>query len=145
MAFQINVFISHSWSYSGHYEKLSEWIFEQSWTSGQNPIRFVDTSVPSTDPIHNAPNEEKLKERIYERIKASHVVVCPTGMYSTYSKWIGKEIEGAALLNRPLLAVNPWAQERKSIVVASKADLQVGWNGDSVVKGIWQLTHGIVV
>jgi hypothetical protein len=145
MAFQINVFISHSWSYSGHYEKLSEWIFRTSWSSDQYPIRFMDTSVPSTDPIHNAPNEHTLKERIYERIGASHIVVCPTGMYSSHSKWIGKEIEGAALLNRPVLAVNPWAQERKSLVVASKADLQVGWNADSVVKGIWQLTQGIVV
>jgi hypothetical protein len=145
MAFQINVFISHSWSYSGHYEKLAEWIFQSTWTSGQNPIRFVDTSVPRTDPIHNAPNEHKLQERIYDRIGASHIVVCPTGMYSSHSKWIGKEIDGAKLLKRPLLAVNPWAQERKSLVVAENADLQVGWNGDSVVKGIWQLTHGIVV
>lgn len=71
------------------------------------------------------------------------VVVIPTGMYASYSKWIGKEINGAQAYLRPILAVNPWAQERKSSVVVNAAHKYVGWNSQSVVKGIWQLSpHG---
>lgn len=48
----INVFISHAWKYSGHYEKLSEWIFINSWRSGQATLDFRDFSVSKDAPIH---------------------------------------------------------------------------------------------
>jgi len=32
---QIHVFISHSWAYSEHYDTLAEWVFTNSWRSGQ--------------------------------------------------------------------------------------------------------------
>lgn len=136
---QIHVFISHSWKYSGHYDTLSSWIFDYSWSFGQASILFCDYSVPKSDPIHNAPTDASLKAAIFNQIARSHVVVIPTGMYANYSKWIGKEIEGASTKGKPILAVNPWAQERKSSIVASAADKVVGWNSESVVAGIWQL------
>lgn len=61
------------------------------------------------------------------------------GMYVNYSMWIKEEISGSNLLEKPILAVNPWAQERKSSIVASVANLQVGWNKQSVISGIWRL------
>jgi len=54
---QIHVFISHSWSYSGHYQTLADWIFKQSWRIGQASLYLHDYSVPKTDPILNASND----------------------------------------------------------------------------------------
>lgn len=137
--YQIGIFISHSWNYSNHYDKLHEWIFKESWNSGGAPIRFNDFSIPKNNPIHNAPNSQVLQNAIYAEIQKSHVVVIPTGMYATHSEWIQKEINGAGAHRRPILAVNPWAQERKSSVVAQAANASVGWTKQSVVDGIWKL------
>ncbi|MXY23752.1 MAG: nuclease [Acidobacteria bacterium] len=139
---RIHVFISHSWAYSTHYDKLTEWIFGTKWRVGQASLVFLDYSVPKDDPIHNAPTQKALKDAIYRKIARCHVVVIPTGMYANYSKWIQKEIDGAQDRGKPILAVNPWGQQRASSVVASAADKAVGWNSKSVVQGIWQLYRG---
>lgn len=136
---QIHVFISHSWKYSSHYEKLSEWIFMKNWNVGGVPINFRNFSVPQEDPIHNANTDKELQTAIYNQIARSHVIVIPTGMYTNYSKWIKKEIEGAGGYGKPILAVDPWAQQRSSDIVISSADKLVGWNSKSVVDGVWQL------
>ena len=137
--YYVSVFISHSWSYSGHYDKLAEWIFETPWNLRETPIQFANTSVPKDNPIHNAPTSAALKAAIYERIAQSHVVVIPTGMYANYSHWIQREIDGAQYYGKPILAVNPLAQERKSSIVAQVANRTVGWNAQSVVDGVWAL------
>ena len=138
----MNVFISHSWSYSGHYERLAEWIFEQAWSVNDQPIRFFNTSVPRDNPIHFAPNDATLQHAIYERIANSHVLVIPTGMYANHSKWIRKEIDGARLYGKPIVAVDPWAQKRASSVVASAASESVGWNKQSIINAVWRLGNG---
>ena len=61
------------------------------------------------------------------------------GMYANYSKWIQKEIDGASDYGKPILAVNPWAQERSSSIVGDVATKKVGWNKKSVISGIWEL------
>lgn len=140
MTYYVNVFISHSWAYSEHYETLASWIFDENWISNGTQIVFGNTSVPKSDPIHYARNERDLRAAIYERISASNVVVIPTGMYAGYSKWIKEEIGGAEFHRKPVLAVNPWGQERKSTVVANAADADpVGWQKQSVINGIWSL------
>jgi MTH538 TIR-like domain (DUF1863) len=136
---QIHVFISHAWKYSHHYEKLAEWIFGETWHSGQIRLDFRDFSIPKDDPIHNAPNDTALKNAIYRQISMSHVIVIPSGMYASYSKWIRKEIEGAKTYQKPILAVNPWGQERRPGVVMSNSDIAVGWNKKPVIDGIWTL------
>jgi hypothetical protein len=137
----INIFISHSWNYENHYETLAEWIFKEDWklrASGMK-IKFNDYSIPKNNPIHNARNSEDLKNAIYAEITKSHIVVIPMGMYASHSNWIQKEIDGANYYRRPILAVNPWAQERKSSVVANAAAEKVGWNKQSVIDAIWGL------
>ncbi len=91
---QIHVFISHAWAYSEHYETLASWIFGEKWSVGQASLDFRNYSVPKNDPIHDADNDKQLKEAILKQIKMSHVIVIPTGMYTNYSKWIQKEIDG---------------------------------------------------
>lgn len=139
---RIHVFISHSWAYSNHYGKLHEWIFGCNWRTGQASLVFLDYSVPKDAPIHDATSDRALREAIYRKIARSHVVVIPTGMYVNYSKWIQKEIDGACAKKKPILGVNPWGQRRTSSVVGNAADLTVGWNSQSVVDGIWELSRG---
>nr|EDZ40403.1 MAG: Hypothetical protein CGL2_11346182 [Leptospirillum sp. Group II '5-way CG'] len=138
-SYQIHIFISHSWSYSGHYDTLSDWIFGKDWSVGQESINFMDFSVPKNDPIHNAPTKRELKEAIYAQIARSHVIVIPTGMYASYSEWIKKEIDGSKTYSKPILAVEPWGQQRSASVVGQAAKKIVGWNSESVVNGIWSL------
>lgn len=135
----MNVFISHSWSYSNHYDRLAEWIFDETWTVNGQRIQFTNTSVPRDNPIHFAPNDAALQQAIYQRIANSHVVVIPTGMYANYSKWIRKEIDGARVYRKPILAVDPWAQKRASSVVADAADDAVGWNKQPIINAVWRL------
>lgn len=135
----VSVFISHSWAYSEHYDKLAEWFFSESWNSDGRPIQFVDRSVPKDNPIHYAPNDASLYAAISARIAQSNVVVIPMGLYATHSKWIGKEIQACKELGRPIVAVNPWGQERKSSVVAAAAADVVGWNKQSIVGAVWGL------
>jgi len=139
--YDINVFISHSWAYSEHYETLAKWIFDSAWTinNGQQPLRFYDMSVPKENPIHRAPNQEALRTAIYQKIEQSNVVVIPSGMYATHSDWIEKEIEGSNWYEIPILAVNPFGQERKAGIVLNNATDAVGWNKKSVIGGIWKL------
>ena len=136
---QIHIFISHSWAYSGHYDKLAGWVSNKNWSIGQASLRFLDYSVPKNDPIHNATSDAALKKAIYEQIRQAHVVVIPTGMYTNYSRWIEKEIEGARHYGKPVLGVNPWGQKRTAGIVKAAATEVVGWSGESVVKGIWRL------
>jgi hypothetical protein len=135
----VPVFISHSWSYSDHYQKLSEWVFGESWTANGEQISFVDRSIPKDNPVHNARNADALRAAIYDRIVLSRVVVIPMGMYATHSKWIQEEIAGSKYYRKPILAVNPWGQERKSSVVLANSTADCGWNKLSVANAIWSL------
>lgn len=135
----IHIFISHSWSYSSHYATLADWIFNKNWSVGQASLVFRNYSVPQNDPIHNANNDRQLRDALHNQIARSHVIVIPTGMYTAYSKWIQKEIDGANFYSKPILAVNPWGAQRTSIDVKDAANKVVGWNSESVVKGIWEL------
>jgi hypothetical protein len=142
---QIHVFISHSWWHSQHYDTLERWIFGQAWSAGSASLDLRDFSVPKLHPIHDAPNDKALASAIYNQIARSHVVVIPTGMYANYSKWIGKEIVGAQFYKKPILAVDPWGQQRRSSVVANSATKIVGWNKESVVAGVWNLYRDAVL
>lgn len=70
-------------------------------------------------------------------------MIIPTGMYTNYSKWIKKEIEGAREKGKPILGVNPWGQERKSSVVGANASRTVGWNKQPLINELWSLYRGV--
>lgn len=59
------------------------------------------------------------------------------GVYSSYSKWINKEIDIAKnVYNKPIIAVQPWGAERTSKNVKDNADKIVNWNSSSIVDAI---------
>lgn len=136
---QIHVFISHSWSYSNHYDTLAGWIFGNRWSVGSASLDFRNYSVPKDDPIHNAPTDAALRQAIFRQIAGSHVVIIPTGMYANYSNWIQKEIDGANNYKKKILGVDPWGQKRSSSLVVDASHTVVGWNKQSVIDGIWSL------
>ena len=129
-----NLFISHSWSYSDAYNKLT------SLLDNANYFTYKNYSVPKDDPIHNANNDEELYEAIKQQIRYASVVIILAGVYSSYSKWIDKEIKIAEELGKPILAIEPWASDKTSLKVKNAADKIVKWNTDSIIRAIRDLS-----
>ena len=118
---------------------LSKLNFNERWSAGQATLDFRNYSVTKYDPIHNASNDVQLKNAILNQMGKCHVIVIPMGMYAACSKWIEKEIEGARLYGKPILAVVPRGRIRVPEVVSNNANLEVGWAKQSVIDGIWKL------
>ena len=123
-----HIFISHSWAYPDAYEELIKLL------SKDPNFSYSDYSVPKDDPIHNAGTSKELYDAIKAQVSKASVVIIMAGVYSTYSKWINKEIEIAQtefLIPKPIIAVKPWASEKTSVKVKDAADKIVGWNSSS--------------
>lgn len=129
-----NLFISHSWNYSNTYDDLVRLLNNKPYFSYKN------YSVPKNDPIHNASNDYQLKNAIRQQMRPASCVLILAGVYATYSKWINIEIELAKELNKKIIAVEPWASKNTSIIVKNSADRIVGWNTDSIVNAIRELS-----
>ena len=125
-----NLFISHSWSYSNNYTCLTNLLDKASG------FKYKNYSVPKDDPIHDASNDAELEKAIENQIVMASAVIILAGVYSTYSKWINKEIAIAKRLQKRIIAVEPWGSERTSKVVKENADYIVKWQTSSVVEAI---------
>ncbi len=125
-----NLFISHSWSYSDEYRRLCNLLNDRPY------FEYRNYSVPFNDPIHTNGTDRQLREAIENKIRPTSVVLILAGVYSTYSKWINKEVEIAKNLNKKIIAIEPWGSERTSFFVKENADEIVGWNTESIVRAI---------
>lgn len=128
-----NLFISHSWTYGDVYDRLV------SMLDSKNFFDYRNYSVPKNDPIHNAVNEQQLKEAIRRQIQPASCVLILAGVYSTYSKWINIEIELAQSMGKKIIAIEPWGSEKTSLVVKKAATRIVKWNTDSIVNAIREI------
>lgn len=125
------LFISHSWAYGDAYEKLVSFFNEHPY------FKWSNYSVPKDDPIHNTANDRALFEAIKNKISPVNCVVIMAGMYSSYSKWIQKEIEiSKQVYSKPIIAVEPWASKNTSKTVRDSADAVVKWQSASIVQAI---------
>ncbi len=128
-----NLFISHSWSYSENYDRLINLLNSRAYFS------FRDYSVPKDDPVHDADNEDELREAITNHMRPCHVILIMAGVYSTYSKWIKEEIgiaKNGFSSPKPIIAIKPWGNTNMSTVVTVAADEIVNWNTESIVAAI---------
>ena len=125
-----NLFISHSWTYGDQYEKLVNML------DSKDGFNYKNYSVPKNDPIHDASNDQQLKEAIRRQMQPTSCVLILAGVYSTYSKWINIEIELAQSMGKKIIAIEPWGAEKTSSVVKNAADKIVKWNTDSIVNAI---------
>lgn len=128
-----NLFISHSWRYSNTYDSLCHLL------DSRNYFNYRNYSVPKDDPIHTNGTDKELLYAIHNKIRFCHVVLIMAGVYSSYSKWINKEI---IIANRsfrepkPIIGIKPWGQINTSSVVQNNAVEIVGWNTESIVRAI---------
>lgn len=132
-----NLFISHSWAYSDAYEKLINLLNKDS------TFTYKNYSVPKDDPIHTNGTDSELYDAIKEQISHASVVLILAGVYSSYSKWIDKEITIAQTeFNSPkkIIAIEPWGAQKTSTKVKNAADSIVGWNSKSVIDAIKNLS-----
>lgn len=125
-----SLFISHSWTYGDAYDRLVGMLTEHP------NFKWRDYSVPKDDPIHNAPTTNKLEAAIREQMRHASCVLIMAGKYSTFSKWINREIMIANELEKPILAITPWGASQISTVVAAAADEIVKWQSSSIVEAI---------
>lgn len=131
MAF--NLFISHSWTYSDAYEKLTKLLDQALY------FTYSNYSVPKDDPIHTSGSDRELYNAIYNKIRLCNCVLILAGVYSSYSKWIDKEIQICKkefTSAKPIIGIIPWGQERISKTVNDNANVIVGWNTQSIVDAI---------
>lgn len=133
--FTYRLFISHSWTYGDAYDKLVQFF------NTHPNFSWSDYSVPKDDPIHDAPNATKLEEAIRAQIRPVNCVVILAGVYSTYSKWINKEVAIAKELKKPIIAIQPWGAEKTSTLVKDSATEIVKWQSSSIVSAI--RTHSL--
>ena len=131
---EYRLFISHSWNASDEYERMVDLLDDA------NYFEYRNYSVPEEDAI-DADTDEELEEALRERqIKPASVVVVLAGLYSSYSDWIGREIRIAEDEDKPILGVEPWGSDSTSNYVERHADRMVGWNTDSIVEAIRDLS-----
>lgn len=130
-----NLFISHSWSYSDHYDRLVYLLNSRPYFSYRN------YSVPKDDPIHTSGSDSRLREAIRQQMAHASVVLILAGVYSTYSRWINIEVDLAKHgfgTPKKIIAIQPWGSDRTSRFVKENADIVVNWNTESIVKAIRQ-------
>ena len=99
--------------------------------------------MPKDDPIHAVGTDRQLYEAIRRKMQPCGVVLILAGVYATYSKWIKKEIEIAREgfgVAKPIIAIEPWGSRKTSQIVKNNADRIVGWNTESIVSAIRELT-----
>lgn len=125
-----HLFISHSWNYSDTHDNLVRLL------NAHPTFTFKNFSVPPHNPIVGAQTDLQLAEAIENKIRPCSAVLIMAGMYSTYSKWINKEIEIAKRMGKVIIAVKPFGAERISTVVRRAAHAECAWNTNSIVGAI---------
>jgi hypothetical protein len=131
-----NLFISHSWAYSDTYKDLITLLDEAKY------FDYKNYSVPKDNPIHYANNDNQLYNAIKTQMQSASVVLILAGVYSSYSKWIDKEIQIAKndfYIPKKIIAIEPWGSEKTSLKVKNNADIIVSWNTSSIVNAIREL------
>ena len=124
-----HILISHSWHYNDHYSKI------ESWLNSANYFDWSDYSVCCDKPLDTKTDAE-LKQALTNRISNCSCVIVVSGMYANYSKWIDYEIDEAIRLNKPIVGLRPWGQERVPSKIYANATTMVGWNRDNLIKAI---------
>lgn len=127
------IFISHSWSYQQQYKSLVRMLREA------NRFKFANYSVPPDDPIHNADDDEMLRQKIRNQMSLCHAILIIAGVYATHSRWINEEIdlaESGFSGRKGIVAVLPWGAQRTSARAKEAADKIARWNTKSIVRAI---------
>ena len=130
------IFISHSWTYEDHYDRIIELLSEAP------DFSFEDCSIPKGNRVHTDGTDSDLEDAIFMHMFWCDVVLVLAGVYATYSKWIDIELDLAQKAfkrPKPIVAIEPWGSKRTSTRVKDAANQTVKWNTDSIVNAIRKL------
>jgi len=128
-----NLFISHAWEYNEDYYRLENML------DNVEDFKWRNYSVP----VHNAidsNDDQELEEALRNQIRPTSAVLITSGMYVSYRKWIQKEIDIAIDMDKPIIAVIPWGNQKIPQEVQNVADAIVKWNTFSLVGAIEELS-----
>jgi hypothetical protein len=123
------LFISHAWAYDDAYMTLVKWFDEEPNFS------WKDCSVPSTDALLDK-TTAGLCRGITRQMNPAQGVIIIAGMYAAHSGWIDYEIGEALRMEKTIIGVKPWGQERMPVKVQDAADIIVNWQRSSVIDAI---------
>lgn len=123
------LFISHAWQYDAAYLTLVKWFNEEPnfW--------WKNCSIPSTDALLDK-TTNGLAAGITRQINPSQAVLIIAGMYAAHSGWIDYEIGEAKRLNKRIIGIRPWGQERVPVKVQEASHELVNWNSASIVAAV---------
>lgn len=134
--YMYHIFISHAWKYSEHYNKVVDWLNE---AENDGILTWSNYSVPEHDPLID-PNtyvgKNKLKAMLDNQIRPASKVLVLSGMYAAHSDWIEYEVNKSVKLNKYIIGIRPWGQERIPKIIQDNADTLVGWNKNSIISAI---------
>jgi hypothetical protein len=125
-----DIFISHSWSYDRDYERLVELLEDK------NHFSFRNFSVPEEEKVEGKSKKALRRHIKNKQIEPASVVLIIAGMYSDHSYWIGKEIDAAKDLDKPIIGIEPHGSQRIPSRVKNPADKMVGWDKRTIVRAI---------
>ncbi|MBV1693904.1 MAG: TIR domain-containing protein [Hyphomicrobiales bacterium] len=133
----MKVFISHSWNHHRrHFDRLV------SKLTSQTDIHLSIHSVEEHDPIFL--ENSGVARNIKEQIRASNVFVCINTPAITYSEWLRYEVDTAAKLAKPIIAVTPHGLTgtlKKSRFLDRYDVSHTAWNTRSVLRSIDDALH----
>ena len=124
-----DVFISHAWDYHDDYRRMV------SFLNDAPNFRWRNYSVPMHDP-KDANSPRALGEALKRQVRPVNVVLILSGMYAAHSGWIEFEINFSLAINKPMVGVRPWGQQRIPKVVSDNVDTMVGWQTSSIISAI---------
>ena len=130
-----NLFISHAWQYNPAYHTIINWFNEEPNFSWKN------FSVPEHNPLL-AKTSQNLMIGITNQMRPAQVIIIIAGMYAAHSGWIDYEIEEALRMNKIIIGIRPWGQERMPIKVqqaAQKNGRLVNWQRSSLIQVVREL------
>ena len=128
-----DTFISHAWSYHEDYYRMVKFL------NDAPRFKWRNYSVPEHDPLELP--KTALKEQLRRQIRPVNIVLILAGMYVAHSDWIQFEIDFAKEINKPMIGIRPWGQQRIPRAVQDSVNEMVGWRTESIVSAIreWSL------
>lgn len=128
------IFISHAWQYDQHYWTLV------SWFNDEPNFAWKNCSVPSHDSLPDK-TSKGLSAGMTRQISPAQVVIVLGGMYAVHSAWIDYEISEAKRMNKTIIGIAPWGQERIPLKVQNTSVCPVvRWQRASIIQAVRHLT-----
>lgn len=127
-----NIFISHCWDYDDDYDRVVRMLNE---ATEKYYFNYKNYSVPKKDPL-SASTDIGLKRALRDQISPASIVIILAGMYAHHSDWIQNEIDIALDMDKPIIGVEPWGQQRTPIAVKDIAREIIGWNTYSILSAV---------